>query len=129
TILVSGEQTVVLDAEAAHRVGTFADVRQGVDLVVVHHVACVVADLDPVVVHRADDLGQGRARAGVAAVLFDDDKHSVVPRHRSDLLEVPGPNLGIVAFGPAHRQYLANPCRGRLAHTPLERLGVLGRRT
>ena len=50
-VLVLGEIAVVLDAEAAHFVGAFFECRRsGSTFEVIHHVAGVVVDLDPLVV-------------------------------------------------------------------------------
>ncbi len=114
-ILILRKHPMVLDAEAAHRAGTLGQVRQRIDLVVIHHVTGVVADLDAVVVHLADNLGQGGPGAGVAAVLLDRDQHAVIPRDRPQFLEIAHPHLAIVAPRVAHGQHLADPRRGGLA--------------
>ena len=84
-VLVLGEVAVVLDAEAADLVGARLDVGDRVDVEVVHHVAGVVVDLDPLVGDLADDRGAGGAGAGLAAVLLDDDRHAVVAGDRAEL--------------------------------------------
>src|SRR5690242_16244646 len=91
TILIPWEQAVILDAKASNLVGTLANVGQGVDLVIVHNVAGVVADFDALVVNVPDNLHQGCSRAGVTAVLLDDDRYAVIPGDRSQLLEVVDP--------------------------------------
>ena len=111
-ILVLRQVAVVLDAEAAHLVGARSDVRDRIDVEVIHHVAGVVVDLDVVVADLAGDLGAGRAGAGLAAVLLDDDQHAVVAGHRAQFLEALDPELAVAALGVAERQHVRH-ARGR----------------
>ena len=119
-ILVLGEVAVVLDAEAADLVGACPDVGDGIDVEVIHHVAGVVVDLDPLVADLADDLGAGGPGAGLAAVLLDDDRHAVVAGHRAELLEALDPELAVAALGVAEGQHLGNARRGRLPDASLQ---------
>ncbi len=58
--------------------GALEDVRDRIDVQVVHHVARIVVDLDIRMADLADDLAAGLTRAGCAAVLLDDDHHAAV---------------------------------------------------
>ena len=128
-ILVLGEIAVVLDAETPDVRGAGAKVRDRVNVQVVHHVAGVVIDLDPFVVHLADDRGAGGAGAGLAAVLLDHDRHTVVPRHRPELLEPLDPELAVAAPGMTEREHVPQRAGRRLADPRSEHrhgIGCLG---
>ncbi len=98
-ILVPGEIAMVLDAKATHFLGACPNVGNRIDVEVIHHIACVVVDFDPLVADLADDGGARGPRAGFAAVLFDDDRHTVVACHRAELLESLDPEFAVAAPG------------------------------
>src|SRR5262245_53878898 len=93
TIALFRKAAVVLDAKTADLVRTLLDVREGIEVQVIHHVAGVVIDLDALVGHFAGDGGTGGSGAGVAAVLFDNEEHAVLPGDRPQFLETLDPDL------------------------------------
>src|SRR5262249_37159797 len=77
-VFVLEKRAVVLDAEAADLVDALLDVGDRVHAEIIHHIARVIIDFYPFVCHLANNLGAGRAGAGLAAVLLHDDPHTLV---------------------------------------------------
>src|SRR5262249_42727986 len=114
-VLVLGHVAVVLDAEAPDLRGTGAEIGDGIDVEIVHHVAGVVVDLDPLIADLADDRGAGGPRARLAAVLLDDEGHAVVAGHRAELLEPLDPEPAVAPLGVAEGEHLRDSPGRRLA--------------
>src|SRR4051812_27200273 len=121
-VLVARGVAMVLDAEAAHFRSTAAQVGNGVDIQVIHHVAGIVVDLDALVIDLANDFGAGGACARLSAVLLHDDGHSVITRHGSKLPEPLDPELAIAPLGMAEGEHLGNAAGLSLADAVLEHL-------
>ena len=115
TILILGEVPVVLDAKAAHLIGTLFDVRDRIDVQVIHDVAAVIIDLDVGVSHFAGNLGTGHSGPGLAAVLLDDEQHMEILGYRSEFAEAFDPQLTIAALGVSEGQHVGHASGRRLA--------------
>src|SRR5262249_53009903 len=100
--------------------GTTAEIWNRIDVEIIHHVAGIVVDLDPLVIDFADDLGAGGTCARFAAVLLDDDRHAMVACHGTELLESFDPQPAVAAFGVAEREHLADAPGRRLPDAGFE---------
>ncbi len=110
-VLVLRPVAMILHAEAADLASTLADVGDRIEVQIVHHVPGVVVDVYAGVVHFANDLGAGFAGSGRAAVLFDDDQHSVVASDRAEGFESLDPHRAVATLRMSEGQHLADPRR------------------
>jgi hypothetical protein len=110
-VFVLGPIAVIFDTEAAHHVGAFLDVRNRIDVQIVHHVAGIVVDHDMRMAYFADDLGTRFARARRAAVLLDHQDHPVILSDRAEPLEPFDPHRSVAALGVSERQHLRDTGR------------------
>ncbi len=96
-VLVPRPIAMVLDAKAAYRIGALLNIRNGIDVQIIHHVAGIVVDADAWVVYLAHDLRARLTRAGGTTVLLDDDKHAMVTANGAQLFEPVDPDLPITS--------------------------------
>src|SRR5258708_5739900 len=126
-VFVPRHVAVVLDAKAAHLVRAGAQIGDGVQVEIVHHIAGVEIHLDSIVGHLADDLRAGLASAGLASVLLDDNQHAEVASHRPKLPKSFDPECAVAAFGVAKRKYLRHIGGTRLLDTHSQYLEAVRR--
>ena len=76
TVFILGKVTVVFDAEASNLTDALANVRDGIHIQVIHHVASIVIHPDTVVAYFTNDFGALFTCSSLTAVLFNYDGNS-----------------------------------------------------
>ena len=117
-VLIFRPVSMIFHAEAVNDVGTFLNVRNWIDVVVVHDVSCVVVDSHACVVNFTNDLGTRFACTCRSTMLLHHDQHSVVPSDRSELLESFDPEFTTTTFRMSECQNLPD-ARRRCLFDPL----------
>jgi hypothetical protein len=86
-ILIQRPIAMILHAKAVNHICALPDVRNWVNIQIVHHIAGVIVHFDPFIIHFPHDLRTRFAGSGRTTMLLDHQQDSVIARDWAELLE------------------------------------------
>lgn len=115
-ILILWEIPMIFDAETPDFFGARLNVRDWIQVQVVHDVSGVIVDFHAFIRNFTDNISARSAGSGIAAMLFDDQQNTVITGDRSQFPKSFDPYRTTAAFRMAEGENLGNPRCGGLAN-------------